>query len=83
VENEPFSSKITTFSHFSVWPMDVLWWKMIACHHFMVHLTGGILRHFQALSTPKQNPALEVLSMPAYPQVTPIVRQICYERLRS
>ena len=34
-----------------------------------VHLTGGILRHFRALSTPKQNPALEVLSTPAHPQV--------------
>jgi len=40
-----------------------------------VHLTGGILRHFQAFSTPKQNPALEVLSTPAHPQVTPAVRQ--------
>jgi hypothetical protein len=39
-----------------------------------VHLTGGILRHFQALSTPKQNPALEVLSTPAHPQVTQTVR---------
>lgn len=39
----------------------------------LVHLTGGILRHFQALSTPKQNPALEVLSMPAHPQVTQTV----------
>ncbi len=38
-----------------------------------VHLTGGILRHFRALSTPKQNPALEVLSTPAHPQVTPTV----------
>jgi hypothetical protein len=33
-----------------------------------VHLTGGILRHFQAFSTPKQNPALEVLSTPAHTQ---------------
>jgi hypothetical protein len=38
-----------------------------------VHLTGGILRHFQALSTPEQNPALEVLSTPAHPQVTQAV----------
>jgi hypothetical protein len=38
-----------------------------------VHLTGGILWHFQALSTPKQNPALEVLSTPAHPQVTQAV----------
>jgi hypothetical protein len=29
------------------------------------------LRHFQALSTPKQNPALEVLSTPTHPPVTP------------
>jgi hypothetical protein len=35
-----------------------------------VHLTGGILRHFQAFSTPEQNPALKVLSTPAHPQVT-------------
>jgi hypothetical protein len=35
-----------------------------------VHLTGGILRHFRAFSTPEQNPALEVLSTPAHPQVT-------------
>jgi hypothetical protein len=41
-----------------------------------VHLTGGILRHFQALSTPKQNPALEVLSTPAHPQVTQTVGRI-------
>jgi hypothetical protein len=41
-----------------------------------VHLTGGILRHFQALSTPKQNPALEVLSTPAHPQVTQTVRRL-------
>jgi hypothetical protein len=38
-----------------------------------VHLTGGILCHFWALSTPEQNPALEVLSTPAHPQVTPAV----------
>jgi hypothetical protein len=39
-----------------------------------VHLTDGILRHFWALSTPEQNPALEVLSTPAHPQVTQTVR---------
>jgi len=33
-------------------------------------LTGGILCHFRAFSTPEQNPALEVLSTPAHPQVT-------------
>jgi len=38
-----------------------------------VHLTGGILRHFRAFSTPKQNPTLEVLSTPAHPQVTQTV----------
>jgi len=38
-----------------------------------MHLTGGILRHFWALSTPEQNPALEVLSTPAHPQVKPAV----------
>jgi hypothetical protein len=38
-----------------------------------VHLTGGILRHFRAFSTPKQNPALEVLSTSAHPQVTQTV----------
>ena len=31
--------------------------------HQSVHLTDGSLRHFRALSTPRQNPALEVLSM--------------------
>jgi len=41
-----------------------------------VHLTGGSLRHFQALSTPEQNPALEVLSTPAHPQVTQTVRRL-------
>ena len=40
-----------------------------------VHLTGGSLRHFQALSTPEQNPALEVLSKPAQPQLKQNVRQ--------
>ena len=38
-----------------------------------MHLTGGILRHFRAFSTPEQNPALEVLSQPAHPQVTQTV----------
>jgi hypothetical protein len=38
-----------------------------------VHLTGGILRHFRAFSTPEQNPALGVLSTPAHPQVTQTV----------
>jgi hypothetical protein len=38
-----------------------------------VHLTGGILRHFRALSTPEQYPALEVLSTPAHTQVTQAV----------
>jgi len=38
-----------------------------------VHLTGGILRHFRAFSTPEQNPALGVLSRPAHPQVTQAV----------
>ena len=46
---------------------------MIACHHSKVHLTGGILRYFQAFSTPKQNPTLEVLSTPDHPQVTRVV----------
>jgi hypothetical protein len=41
-----------------------------------VHLTGGILRHFRAFSTPEQNPALGVLSTPAHPQVTQTVRQV-------
>jgi len=36
-------------------------------------LTGGILRHFRAFSTPEQNPALGVLSPPAHPQVTQTV----------
>jgi len=36
-------------------------------------LTGGILRHFRAFSTPEQNPALGVLSTPAHPQVTQTV----------
>ena len=43
-----------------------------------VHLTGGILRHFQAFSTPEQNPALEVLSTPAHPQVTHTVGRLRY-----
>ena len=38
-----------------------------------VHLTGGILRHFRAFSTPEQNPALKVLFTPAHPQVTQTV----------
>lgn len=42
-------------------------------------MTGGILRHFQALSTPKQNPVLEVLSTPAHPQVTQTVRLLNYQ----
>jgi len=41
-----------------------------------VHLTGGILRHFRAFSTPKQNPALKVLSRPAHPQVTQTVSRL-------
>ena len=38
-----------------------------------MRLTGGILRHFRALPTPEQNPALGVLSRPAHPQVTQTV----------
>ena len=38
-----------------------------------MHLTGGILRHFRAFSTPEQNLGLGVLSTPAHPQVTPTV----------
>jgi hypothetical protein len=41
-----------------------------------VQLTGGILRHFRAFSTPEQNPTLEVLSTPAHPQVTQTVGQL-------
>ena len=41
-----------------------------------VHLTGGILRHFRAFSTLEQNPALEVLSRPAHPQVTQAVSRL-------
>jgi len=48
-------------------------WRKVAQQS--VHLTGGILRHFQAFSTPEQNPALEVLSTPAHPQVTHTVGQ--------
>jgi len=47
-----------------------------------VHLTSGVLRHFRAFSTPKQNPANEVLSTPAHPQVTQAVRRnkgYCFE----
>jgi hypothetical protein len=46
-----------------------------------VHLTGGILRHFRALSTPEQNPALGVLSRPAHPQVTQTVGRAKLVRL--
>jgi hypothetical protein len=35
-----------------------------------VHLTGGILRNFQAFSAPKQNPASKPFSTPARQQVT-------------
>jgi hypothetical protein len=41
-----------------------------------VHWTGGILRCFQALSTSKQNLALEVLSTHAHPQVTQAVETV-------
>ena len=41
-------------------------------------MTGGILRHFRALSTPEQSPALGVLSTPAHPQVTQTVRRLTY-----
>jgi hypothetical protein len=47
----------------------------LAAQH-SVHLTGGILRHFRAFSTLEQNPALEVLSTPAHPQVTQTVGRI-------
>ena len=51
------------------------------CAQQSVHLTGGILRDFQALSTLKQNPALEVLSTSAHPQVTHTVRLSLYSFL--
>jgi hypothetical protein len=38
-----------------------------------VQRTVGILRHFRAFSTPKRNPALEVLSTPVPPPLTPTV----------
>jgi hypothetical protein len=38
-----------------------------------VQWTVGILRHFRALSTPEQNPALGVLSRPAPPPLTQTV----------
>lgn len=41
-----------------------------------MHWTLGILRHFQAFSTPEQNPALEVLSRPAPAPVTQTVRRL-------
>ncbi len=41
-----------------------------------MHLTGGILRRFRALPSPKQNPALEVVSTPAHPQVTQAVETV-------
>jgi hypothetical protein len=43
---------------------------------YSVHWTLGILRHFQAFSTPEQNPALEVLSTPAPAPVTRAVGQL-------
>jgi hypothetical protein len=48
-----------------------------------VHLTGGILRNFRAFSTPEQNPALEVLSTPAHPQVTQTVGQLIELKFES
>ena len=45
-------------------------------------MTGGILRHFRAFSTPEQNPALEVLSRPAHPQVTQTVSRLKHKQLR-
>ena len=48
-----------------------------------VHLTGGILRHFRAFFSPEQNPAFEVLSRSAHPQVTQTVRRLClFHRLQ-
>ena len=41
-----------------------------------MHWTLGILRHFQAFSTPEQNPALEVLSTPAPAPVTQTVETV-------
>ena len=38
-----------------------------------VQWTVGILRHFRALPTPEQNPALGVLSHPAPPPLTQTV----------
>lgn len=46
--------------------------KSKACQQ-SVHLTGGILRHFRAFSTPRQNPALGVLSRPAHQRLTQTV----------
>jgi hypothetical protein len=40
-----------------------------------VHLTGGILRHFQAFSTPWLNPAPKPNSSPARGQVEALVPQ--------
>jgi hypothetical protein len=40
-----------------------------------VHLTGGILRHFRAFSTPKRNPAPKPSPRSARQQLTHTVRQ--------
>ena len=48
-----------------------------------MHLTGGILRHFQAFSTPEQNPAPKVLSRPAHPQVTQTVGRFVTQQNRE
>ena len=50
---------------------------------FLVHLTGGILRHFRAFPTLEQNPALGVLSRPAHPQVTQTVRRLKAEQRQT
>ena len=51
-----------------------------------MHWTLGILRQFQAFSTPEQNPALEVFSTPAPAPVTQTVGpklSICWESMMS
>ena len=50
------------------------------CTQHRVHLTGGILRHFRAFSTPEQNPALKVSSRPAHPQVPITATVKCREK---
>jgi len=70
-----FLGKSTLFVHPLCRQQGVLSWKMIACHHSKVHLTGGYAPRFLAVFLAQASSVKMVLSRPSRQQVTQTVGQ--------